>query len=314
MKKNLKILILIIFFFSSQQSNTYASIENKIIMNVGNTVVTSYELKNKIKTVLFLNDQSLSQKNIDLAKNGSIQSLINYKIKKEKIIKFNIKMDDYEGVNKVLMRVYRKYNTDRKGLRKIFEQNNLDFEFYLEEINTELAWQKLVLQLFRKKITISDEEINNELDLITKNQNKVKEYELAEIEIFYSNEDDKMKKIQQIKNEINKNNFEDTAKKYSASSSSVDGGKMGWVNSTSLSPQIQEKLKYLKPGDISQPIISANSFIFLKLLNAKNLKIDEIDKNKLKEKIIINKQNNLLNLYSNNYLSKIKNNTLIEMR
>ena len=314
MKKNLKILILIIFFFSSQQSNTYASIENKIIMNVGNTVVTSYELKNKIKTVLFLNDQSLSQKNIDLAKNGSIQSLINYKIKKEKIIKFNIKMDDYEGVNKVLMRVYRKYNTDRKGLRKIFEQNNLDFEFYLEEINTELAWQKLVLQLFRKKITISDEEINNELDLITKNQKKVKEYELAEIEIFYSNEDDKMKKIQQIKNEINKNNFEDTAKKYSASSSSVDGGKMGWVNSTSLSPQIQEKLKYLKPGDISQPIISANSFIFLKLLNAKNLKIDEIDKNKLKEKIIINKQNNLLNLYSNNYLSKIKNNTLIEMR
>ena len=89
---------------------------------------------------------------------------------------------------------------------------------------------------------------------------------------------------------------------------------MGWVNSTSLSPQIQEKLKYLKPGDISQPIISANSFIFLKLLNAKNLIIDEIDKNKLKEKIIINKQNNLLNLYSNNYLSKIKNNTLIEMR
>ena len=314
MKKNLKILILIIFFFSSQQSNTYASIENKIIMNVGNTVVTSYELKNKIKTVLFLNDQNLSQKNIDLAKNGSIQSLINYKIKKEKIIKFNIQMDDYEGVNKVLMRVYRKYNTDRKGLRKIFEQNNLDFEFYLEEINTELAWQKLVLQLFRKKITISDEEINNELDLITKNQKKVKEYELAEIEIFYSNEDDKMKKIQQIKNEINKNNFEDTAKKYSASSSSVDGGKMGWVNSTSLSPQIQEKLKYLKPGDISQPIISANSFIFLKLLNAKNLIIDEIDKNKLKEKIIINKQNNLLNLYSNNYLSKIKNNTLIEMR
>ena len=77
MKKNLKILILIIFFFSSQQSNTYASIENKIIMNVGNTVVTSYELKNKIKTVLFLNDQNLSQKNIDLAKNGSIQSLIN---------------------------------------------------------------------------------------------------------------------------------------------------------------------------------------------------------------------------------------------
>ena len=63
----------------------------------------------------------------------------------------------------------------------------MDFEFYLEEINTEIAWQQLIVQLFRKKITINEEEINNELDLITKNQSKVKEYELAEIEVFFSN-------------------------------------------------------------------------------------------------------------------------------
>ncbi len=314
MKKHLNILILIVILFFSQQSILLSSIENKIIINVGNAVVTSYELKNKIKTVLFLNDQNLSQENIDLAKNGSIQSLIDYKLKQEKVLEYNINIDENESVNSVLNRVFKKYNTDKNGLKKIFEQNGLDFDFYIEEVNTEIAWQQLIVQLYRKKIIVNEEEINNELDLITKSQNKVKEYELAEIEVFFSNEEDKMTKIQKIENEIKKNSFEETAKKFSVSSSSVDGGKMGWVNSTALSSRIQEKLINLKNGDVTQPIISSESFIFLKLLNTKNLKIDEIDKNKLKEKIIINKKNNLLNLYSNNYLSKIKNNTLIEMR
>ena len=89
---------------------------------------------------------------------------------------------------------------------------------------------------------------------------------------------------------------------------------MGWIDSTSLSSKVQEKLINLKPGNITQAIIQSNSILFLKLLNTKNLKIDEIDKNELKEKIIITKKNNLLNLYSNNYLSKIRNNTLIEMK
>ena len=57
--------------------------ENKILINVDNKIITSYELENKIKTILFLSNQKLSQNSIDNAKAIAINSLISYKLKKE---------------------------------------------------------------------------------------------------------------------------------------------------------------------------------------------------------------------------------------
>ena len=70
----------------------------------------------------------------------------------------------------------------------------------------------------------------------------------------------------------------------------------------------------MKIGDISKPIIQTNTATIIKLLDKRTLDADNVDLNKLREKIIKNKKNELLNLYSNNYLSKIRNNSLIEIR
>ena len=70
----------------------------------------------------------------------------------------------------------------------------------------------------------------------------------------------------------------------------------------------------MKIGDISQPILQTDRAIILKLLDEKKLNIDNASLNELREKIIKDKKNQLLSLYSNNYLSKIKNNALIEMK
>ena len=70
----------------------------------------------------------------------------------------------------------------------------------------------------------------------------------------------------------------------------------------------------MKVGEISQPIIQTNRIIILKLLDQKKIDISKVNINELREKIIKNKQNQLLNLYSNNHLSKLKNNALIEIK
>jgi parvulin-like peptidyl-prolyl isomerase len=94
----------------------------------------------------------------------------------------------------------------------------------------------------------------------------------------------------------------------------LDGGNIGWISSKSLSKKILAILDKMKIGDISKPIIQTNTATIIKLLDKKTLNLNNIDLNELRQKIIKNKKNELLNLYSNNYLSKIKNNSLIEMR
>ena len=70
----------------------------------------------------------------------------------------------------------------------------------------------------------------------------------------------------------------------------------------------------MKVGEVSQPLIQTNGIIILKLLDQKKINIDKIDLSELRKKIVKNKKNQLLSLYSNNHLSKLKNNALIEIK
>ena len=73
-KKILKILYIIILL--NIGTNSFASTKNKIIVNVENQIISSYELKNKIKTILFFSNQNLSQENIDITKRQALAKLI----------------------------------------------------------------------------------------------------------------------------------------------------------------------------------------------------------------------------------------------
>ena len=311
-KKILKIIFIIILL--NIGTNSFGSTKNKIIVSVENQIISSYELKNKIKTMLFLSNQNLSQKNIDFTKQIALQQLIDYKLKKIQITKFNIKSDNNIQTKNHLESLSSKYETNIDGMKKIFKNNNLDFELYVNEIETEFNWQKLIFRTFRDKITLDKNEIDNELNDLLETKSNLQEYELAEIEISLKNNSDDKNTIIEVNNQIEKIGFENTAIKYSMSTTSLDGGKIGWINSKSLSKKILTILDKMKIGDISEPIIQTNTATIIKLLDKKTINLNETDMDELRKKIVNNKKNELLNLYSNNYLSKIKNNALIEIR
>ena len=312
--KNFIFKFFFIIIFINIESNSFALTKNKIIASVEDQIISSYELKNEIKTILFLSDQDINQKNIDIAKKQAMTKLINYKLKKNQIIKFNIQSDNSAQVNNYLKNLSSKYKTDINGIKKIFKNKDLDFEIYLDEIETEFNWQKLIFHKFKDKIVLNDEEISKELKDFIKTQSDLMEYKLAEIEIPLKNNSEDKSTILEINNQINEIGFEKTAIKYSISTSSLDGGNIGWINSRSLSKKILDLLNEMNINDISQPIIQTNTATILKLLDKKTIDIKNTDIDKLKKRLVKAKRNELLNLYSNNYLSKLRNNALIEIK
>ena len=67
-------------------------------------------------------------------------------------------------------------------------------------------------------------------------------------------------------------------------------------------------------GDISDPLFQSNTILFIKLIDKRSLKSSDINLDDLKQKIIDSKKNELLSLFSNNHLSKIRNNALIQIK
>ena len=311
-KKLFKIIFFIIFI--SIKNNSFALTKNKIIANIDSQIVSSYELKNKVKTILFLANQDVNQENINLIKQRALKQLIDYKLKKNQVIKFNIQGNNALQMNEYLENVSARYKTDINGMKIIFQNNSLDFKIYLDEIETQFNWQKLIFQKFQNKIVLDEKEIDIEINNILETQSGLQEYKLAEIELSLKNNPKDKSTILKVNNEIKKFGFEKTAIKYSVSTSSSNGGDIGWINSKSLSEKILSIINKMKVGEISQPIIQTNRIIILKLLDEKKINVNNKNLNKLREKIIKNKKNQLLKLYSNNHLSKIKNNALIEIK
>ncbi len=294
-------------------SSVKSSIENKIIVKVGNEIVTLVELENKINTSLILSNQNITQESINKVKNQSLRKLIDHKLKKSELKNYNFEINQ-QAITEHLSRISRKLNIDPIELKKFFKMNNIDYDQYLEEVKIEFLWQRLIVAVYSTKIKVNESQIQQEVINLIENKKNIEEFKVAEIEVNYNN-DSMPNLIKEIKESISNIGFSDTAVKYSNSTSALNGGEIGWIKLQSMSNNISNEIKSLKIGDVSEPIINANNLIFLKVMDKRFVKINnELSSKKIKEDLINAKKSELLNLYSVSHLSKKRNNTLIEVQ
>ena len=252
--------------FISLNNTLVAKIENKIILKVENKIITNYEIKNKILSSLILSNQEINQYNINKIKKQSLDSLILHKLKIIELSKYNFE-NDTKQINNYLNTIS---SNNVEGLKNRFRINGIDFKLFLNEIETQFKWQKLIYQIYSNKININEKIINFELQELINNKSELKEYRLSEIEIFSDNNDSDKDKILYVKEQIAEQGFDKTALNLSISSTAKKFGDLGWLNEKSFSNEIYKIIKNMRIGDVSEPLKRQNSIIFLKLNDFKN--------------------------------------------
>ena len=300
-------IIFFYFVFLFAQAN---AITNKILLKVENEIITNYEVKNKILTSLVLAGNEISQENINKLKKQALESLIENKLKIIELEKFKIKKNSNQ-INSYLNSIS---GNDILALENKFKINNLDYNLFLEEIEIQTKWQNFIYLFYKGKIEINENSINNEIEKIVKDKKNFQEYKISEIEINIEENSNIDQIVLDLKNKIKDEGFETAALNYSISSSSNNKGSLGWISSNSLSQEIFEILKKLNTGQISRPIKRQNSILFLKLDDVRTSKVENINIEDLKIKMIDRKKNEMFNLYSKSHLSKLKNTSLIERK
>ena len=296
----------IIYLFSLEK--ILASSQGKILLKVENEIITNYEVKNKILTLLLLSNQELNQQNINKYKKEVLNILIENKLKKIEIEKYKIKKDN-DKVNSYIKSIAG----DVSLMKKKFFENNLDYDLYYDELEVEFMWQKLIYELYKKKIDVNEAQLNNELELFINENAVIKEFRIAEIEALFQDDNEYEKIILEIEQNIKNNGFEATALKFNKASVS-SSSDLGWINAKSLSPEIFNLLEKMKIGEVTKPIKKQNTLIFLKLTDKRLSKKEDLEINKLKNQILNKKKNEQFNLYSKSHLLKLKNNSLIEYK
>ena len=312
MNKISKIIFILFFFNFLEISASFSSMKNNIIAKVGNEIITLIELENKINTTLVLTNQEINQKNINNIKNLSLKKLIDIKVKQSETKNYNIKIDEL-AIKSHMQRISKQLNLEPNSLEEFFESNRISYDQYKEEIQIEFLWQRLIAEIYSSKINITEDQIKKEINEFSSNNKKIIEFKLAELEVSYDN-DSKNEIVNEIKNSIKEIGFSKSVLKYSISNSSLDEGVIGWVNSKSISSKLINEIENLKIGDVSKEILGAETLVFYKMLDKRINEIsNQTNSDQLRKNIIVQKKNELLNLYSNSHLSKKKNNILIKL-
>ena len=301
MKKKILMYLFFIFFVFNINSN---SLENKILVKIENQIITSVDIYNEYKYLVALNPNIKNSKKEDIIK-LSTKSIIQEKIKKIEIEKnFNDPKLPQQFLKQILQSVYSRIGFNNlDDFKKYLISNNIDFENVKNKLEIEALWNELILIKFSSKVKINETKLRNK---INKNSNKyLKSYLMSEIFFEVSNLKELDNKFLEIKNVIDDKGFDFAALKYSVSSTSNLGGKLDWINESSLNKNVKKLIKDLEINDFTKPIIVPGGFLILQINDIKNTKVD-VDLEKELKKLVNYEKNNQLNQYSKIYFNKIK--------
>jgi peptidyl-prolyl cis-trans isomerase SurA len=250
-----------------------------------------------------LNPSLKNSKKYDIFK-LSKRSILQEKIKKIEIEKnFNNPQIPQEFLDKILKNIYSKIGlTNLEDFKEYLISNNIDFENVKNKLEIEALWNELILIKFSSKIKINQKKLREKI----KDDNKfLRSYLLSEISFEVSNIKELDNKYKEISKVINNRGFDFAALKYSISPTANFGGKLDWINETSLNKIIISAIKNLKINDITKPINVPGGFLILQINDIKNYKI-EIDAEKEFKKLENYEKNTQLNQYSKIYFNKVK--------
>ena len=110
----------------------------------------------------------ITQKNIDNNKSYSIRNLIQKSIKRGEIKKYQIIDYSKKDLKNYTENIAKNLNTNVSELKKIFKQNNIDYQTFVKRHETELLWNTLIFKLYRNQTNVNIIDVDNEVKKIKK--------------------------------------------------------------------------------------------------------------------------------------------------
>ena len=300
---------LILFFLLIFLKASYGQVKVYIQMTVDKEIITNIDIQKEIDYLKILNPNLSSLENKKIA-NIAKKSLINEIIKEKEIEKFIVSDQSLEIEEDLLKNLYTKLNFTRDEFENLLiQKNNYSLNEIKKKLKIEILWNDLVFFKFNKQIKIDEKKLLERIENLESKDKK--EYFLSEI-IFEKdinqNLDDLVNKI---KSSINEIGFDNTANIYSISNTSKYGGKIGWVDETSLSKLINKNLINKEINQTTDIIQIGNNYIILKINDIRYTPVS-IDKDKELKKMVEFEKNRQLNQLSKIYFNKAKVNYSID--
>lgn len=252
---------------SPADTNAFAQYDNGVVAIVNDASISEYDLRQRVALFVATSGVQSSPDALKKIRSQILDQLESEQLQIQEAKRKHMTVSAPE-VDKAIDKIVTDNHLNLDQLKGVLAKNGVQFSTLRAQIAAQLIWQKTVEDEFQDQINITDADIDAELARQMEGADKPHYYVGA---IFLAvdtpEEDAKVQKdIGDLETQLQSGApFQLVARQFSQSPSAASGGDLGWVHDGQLAPELNDVLRTMKPGTISQPIRSTGGYYILAL-------------------------------------------------
>ena len=247
---------------------------DRIVAVVNNSVITDFELRNRVEQVL---RQLAGQKTQAPPRRVIEKQVLERMITEKSLLQIaedtNIRIDGPQ-LDRAIANIAQRNNLDPDAFRKALEDEGTDFSAFREQIRTEITVGRLRDREVDSRVVVTDAEVDNYLASSARDASQQDEYNLGHI-LILTPEGASPEQLAELRAKAEKaggelkggKDFAQVSAAYSDAQNALQGGGLGWRSRAQLPSLFVDAVQALKFGEVSDVIRSPNGFHILKLLD-----------------------------------------------
>jgi peptidyl-prolyl cis-trans isomerase SurA len=250
---------------------------DQIVAVVNDDVITLSELDSRLQEMMAQLQQKGTSKlpPLEILREQVLDRMISKRLQLQTADRLGLKVDD-NTVTKAIANIAETNHITLLQLREVLERDGISFPLFREQLREDILINRLKQKEVINRIVITDQDIDNFLARELGSQRQRAAVHLQHILIATpegaSPEDVQAAKEQaeSVYEELKQGaDFGEMAMRVSDSRQALEGGDLGWIETSRIPSLFTQLVDELEPGAISEPIRNASGFHIVKLLEVK---------------------------------------------
>ena len=240
---------------------------------VNGDVITGTDVDQRVALVIAANDQELSAEDMQRLKMQVLRNLIDETLQIQEAAAQEIQVTDPEVEQRYAAVSQQNFGQREGAMDAYLRQIGSSPNSLKRQIRGELAWQRLLRRNVAPFVSVSGEEVNEQLERLEASRG-TEEFRLGEIflaatpETQASVEENANRIVEQLSQGAS---FVAYARQFSQASTAAVGGDLGWVRLGQLPAQLSEVAGQMQPGQLVGPLPIPGGFSILYLIDKRQV-------------------------------------------
>ena len=249
---------------------------DQIVAVVNDDVITLSELESRMREMLAqLQQKQAKLPPMAILREQVLERMITKRLQLQKADRLGLSVDD-STVTKAIANIAQNNNITLLQLREVLERDGISFALFREQLREDILITRLKQKEVINRIVITEQDIDNLLAREMGSQRQRSAVHLQHI-LISTPEGASPEDIQAAREEAESvyaelqqgADFAEMAIRVSDSRQALEGGDLGWIETSRIPSIFTQLVDQLEPGAVSEPLRNASGFHIVKLLDIK---------------------------------------------